>query len=966
LLSQRTTEAHSGWQNRAEIEIRELKKHFRRIMHRRRCPEAFWCYGMEYTKEIRKLMARPSLEWRTATEVLTGETPDASEYLNFDFYGWVKYYDPSAGLADNVFLGRWLGVAHNVGQAMNYWILKSNGYVIARSTVRPLTTEEQRSEEEETAKKDFMIRLTNIVGEFDPDLIHTSEYGVNDDMDDPIPITEEDDDNSQPNVTELDLIKDDIAQGPEPLMNAEVYLPHGDRYEIARVIGRKRKLDGLFVGRKHQNPILDSRVFVVEFPNGDQKDIAYNLLAEHLFSQVDSEGNQYRLFKEIINHRKTKLAVDKADQYRIDKRSGKSEKKKTTAGWDLEVEWRDGTTSWLPLKELKETNIVEVARYAVDNQIETEPAFDWWVRHILKKQKRLIKKTSTSRHRRHGYKFGIRIPETVDEALALDKANNNTLWFDAITKEMTNARIAFNIQQPHAKPPPGYKCIPCRIIFDIKMDFTHKARIVAGGHVTDPPSSITYSSVVSRETVRIAFVLAALNDLDILAADIGNAYLNAYTAEKVYTITGPEFGDEAGRVAIIVRALYGLKSSGAAWHAFFAQSLSDIGFTSCKSDPDMWRRPAIKTDGSKCYEYVLVYVDDLLVISERPSMILQTLADDHNYRLKDVGSPTRYLGASIGKKQLTDGVFWFISAEAYLSKALDTIEERFGKLESLFKYTPNTPAPTNFHPEIDDSDFLDEDGTTLYQSYIGILRWAIELGRIDLAHFGSTMAKFSVTPREGHLTALIRGFTYVKKHLQSRIIIDPKPRPWEDLSWTSKDWSKFYPDIHGEIIPPDMPEPRGKPVQINFFCDAAHATDLVTRRSSTGILFYINGTPINWYAKRQNTIESSTFGSEFVALKIATEMNEALHYKLRMFGVPIDGPSNCFCDNNSVIQNVTHPESTLSKKHNSIAYHKVRESVASEALRVYFERGKTNCSDVLTKFLPCEAHYRCCGCILYR
>jgi hypothetical protein len=145
----------------------------------------------------------------------------------------------------------------------------------------------------------------------------------------------------------------------------------------------------------------------------------------------------------------------------------------------------------------------------------------------------------------------------------------------------------------------------------------------------------------------------------------------------------------------------------------------------------------------------------------------------------------------------------------------------------------------------------------------------------------------------------------------------------------------------------------------------AHATDLVTRRSSTGILFYFNGTPINWYAKRQNTIESSTFGSEFVALKIATEMNEALRYKLCMFGVHIDGPSNGFCDNNSVIQNVTHPESTLSKKHNSIAYHKVRESVASEALRIHFERGNSNCSDVLTKFLPWEAHYHCCGCILY-
>jgi hypothetical protein len=80
-----------------------------------------------------------------------------------------------------------------------------------------------------------------------------------------------------------------------------------------------------------------------------------------------------------MNHRKKKLAVEKSDQYRIDKQSGKSEKKKTTAGWDLEVEWKDGSTSWLPLKDLKETNAVEVALYADENQIDAEPAFDWWV-----------------------------------------------------------------------------------------------------------------------------------------------------------------------------------------------------------------------------------------------------------------------------------------------------------------------------------------------------------------------------------------------------------------------------------------------------------------------------------------------------------------------------------------------------------------------------------------------------------
>jgi hypothetical protein len=258
-----------------------------------------------------------------------------------------------------------------------------------------------------------------------------------------------------------------------------------------------------------------------------------------------------------------------------------------------EIEWKDGTTSWLPLKEVKETNSVEVANYAVDNQIDTEPAFDWWVRDLLKRQTRLIKLSQT-RSLRPGYKFGIPLPHTVEEALTLDTQNKNTLWYDAIMKEMHNVRIAFDFQDKGSVAPPGYKLIPLHMVFDIKMDLTQKARLVAGGHVTDPPSSLTYSSVVSRESVRIAFLVAALNDLNVCMADIGNAYLNAKTEEKVYAIASKEFGDDEGRTLIITRALYGLKSSGAAWRSHFADSLRDLSFLPNYADPDVWRRPAVK------------------------------------------------------------------------------------------------------------------------------------------------------------------------------------------------------------------------------------------------------------------------------------------------------------------------------------------------------------------------------------
>lgn len=134
------------------------------------------------------------------------------------------------------------------------------------------------------------------------------------------------------------------------------------------------------------------------------------------------------------------------------------------------------------------------------------------------------------------------------------------------------------------------------------MYFTRKACLVAGGHKTAPPTQLTYSSVVSRESVRMGFLLAALNDVDIVAADVGNAYLNAAMKEKVYIITGPEFGPlEQGKVTVKVRALYGLKSSGAMWRSHFAAHLREMGFTSSLGDPDVWLQAAEKPEQSKYY-----------------------------------------------------------------------------------------------------------------------------------------------------------------------------------------------------------------------------------------------------------------------------------------------------------------------------------------------------------------------------
>ena len=134
-----------------------------------------------------------------------------------------------------------------------------------------------------------------------------------------------------------------------------------------------------------------------------------------------------------------------------------------------------------------------------------------------------------------------------------------------------------------------------------------------------------------------------------------------------------------------------------------------------------------------------------------------------------------------------------------------------------------------------------------------------------------------------------------------------------------------------------------------------------TRRSHSGIIIFVNNAPIIWFCKRQNTVESSTFGSELVAMRICRDLIVSLRYKLRMFGLNLQGPAYTFCDNAGVVKNVSVPESVLHKRHNAINYHVVREAVAAKIMVVGKEDGDTNLADLFTKILTGERRNMLCG-----
>ena len=392
------------------------------------------------------------------------------------------------------------------------------------------------------------------------------------------------------------------------------------------------------------------------------------------------------------------------------------------------------------------------------------------------------------------------------------------------------------------------------------------------------PRVITYSSVVSRDSVRIALAIAGLNGLDVMACDIRNAYLTADCREKIWTVAGPEFGSEAGTLFLVKKALYGLKSAGAAFRSLLADTLMDTGNRPTKADPDVWIRPAVKADGFEYYEMILCYVDNILCISDDPKKSL--LALTAVFKLKDdkIEPPEMYLGAQLSKMLIDGNECWTMSAEKYVNASVKNIEETFAKEGLRLPSKCYTPLSSDYRPELEVGPELKSDGIQSDQEMICILRWALELGRVDMLLEVALMSTYMAMPREGHLQQLYRIFRHLKIHPKRKIAFHFAHPQISERMLKSYDWHDFYRDA-SEAIHNDMLKPRGNMMSTHCFVDASHGSDRATRRSQTGILLFCNKAPIIWHSKRQNTVEASTFGSEFQAMKNAVELTESLRYK---------------------------------------------------------------------------------------
>ena len=596
--------------------------------------------------------------------------------------------------------------------------------------------------------------------------------------------------------------------------------------------------------------------------------VSEELESNQVLSSVEDEDNPIPdSTKEVVNELDPTL--DSEEQHSLLEINGFRYKE---GRLQLRLKWSTEETQWCDFRDVKEDYPRRCATYIVNHyrprsKKEGRDRVLSWAKNALRNIERAVRRlvrlydfvldenNNVRRVRRavrakkkrgvqtyprpQRLKYGVKVPNTVKEAIALDQSNGNKFWQEAIKKEMEALLEldCFEFRDAGDIPLGEYQCTNLHIIFDVKTDLRRKARLVAGGHLVELFDTEVYSSTVRGISVKLLHVIAHQNKLKALCGDVGNAFVTAYTKEKVYCKAGPEFGENEGKIVVIKKALYGLASSSACFHSHFADVLRSFGFTATRFDNDVWIR--LSADG-KSYEYICTHVDDFCIFSMNPQPIMDQIKSI--FTVKSEGPPEYYLGNDF--KTDSKGR-WCIGCRTYIKEGIRRIEAIFGSLQKR-----DIPMVTGDHPEMDETDILSDDEHTKYQMLIGMLNWIVTLGRIDIAYAVSSLSRFVAAPRKGHLKRALYVFEYLKKKFNRRIIIDSSDpiivkngaegNLDEDLS---EKLLEFYPDAK-EQVDRKLPKPLFNEISITAYVDSDHAHDKMTRRSMTGLIIFVGRTPV--------------------------------------------------------------------------------------------------------------------------
>jgi hypothetical protein len=315
----------------------------------------------------------------------------------------------------------------------------------------------------------------------------------------------------------------------------------------------------------------------------------------------------------------------------------------------------------------------------------------------------------------------------------------------------------------------------------------------------------------------------------------------------------------------------------------------------------------------------------------------------YKFKLKGTGPISFHLGMDFTWD--SEGVMC-IAPKRYIEKMVASYVSLFGTKSST-KYL--SPLKKGDHPELDDSEFLDGRETQMYQSMVRALQWAVSIGRLDITTAVMTLSSFHDQPCRGHMDHVKCVFGYLAKMKDAVIRIHMVEPDYSALPEQEFDWERsIYGNVF-EILLTDALALLGNYVTLTHYYDANLYHDMLTGRSVTGILHLLNQTPVDWYSKKQATMETATYGSEFIAGLTCVEQVTDLRNTLRYLGVPIRTKSYMFGDNKTVIDSSSVPHAKLHKHHNALSFHHVLEAVTAKIIAIYHLSGDYNPADILSK-----------------
>ena len=570
------SEPYYQHQNPFERRYQTIKRLVNRTMDRTNTPLELWYLCLEYVIYILNRTADPSLNHKQPIFLATGNIGDISAITVFE---WLEpvYFKVDNSLITfpdtNEAYGHFVGFAENVGHQMTFKIWNpSTKHVVNRSSVRsakdtrfpnyrasdhalpgpgepPVVTSDQdplitQEYGEKNPGRPPDIKLSNPLSIFsdrdrsnDDDAISPShpDYGEPDYFD-------SHGDTDTPGETPIPTVLDDygvpmvilLDDDGNPKIDSQgdlIMVPGKSHEKLQGITFKKRQEDGSILRARVLGPLesnLESpqgqkalQEFKIRYDTSQVEDtMAYNDIMNYIYREQSQEDGKLWNYRRVLAHRGPLTPADKGYKH---------------SKYNVSIEWENGEITEEALSWMIRENPIPMAEYARDNNLlDTE---GWrQLRRIAKREKlldRLVKQAKLRSYRTAPkYMFGFQIPRNYEEALELDRINGNTRWQDCTALEMQQLHDYHTFRDigifSETPIPKGFKKIRVHLVFAVKHDGRHKARLVADGHLTDVPLNSVYAGVISIRGLRMLIFLAELNGMEAWATDIGNAYLEAY------------------------------------------------------------------------------------------------------------------------------------------------------------------------------------------------------------------------------------------------------------------------------------------------------------------------------------------------------------------------------------------------------------------------------------------------------